>query len=317
MALTDKLTAIADAIRGKTGTTDKMGLDQMPDLIASIEAGGGEGTGVEPIKAFDTQPNTNEIQVKNIAPVIDFKLIASAYTDTDSKIGVTFDFVEEGHTYILALVTRKPSREPVVPYGWEKIAWVEPHADSTSGQHLYVAKHTVTEDEKGTICTFNLTVTQGERHYLMVVSVGDSEISTNDAKTYVDYGNSTITPEVHENTILICTSESALQGGYLQYCDAWVAHSGYNEKYLPEYNDGFGAGGRLAMMYIPYLSEQPFIKPTIDTNQNSDGVAQATTGVICVALKLIPGTISRYEAVLDAEEITAAQALSIITGGDS
>lgn len=39
MALTDKLTAIADAIRLKTGKTDSLTLDRMPTEIASIEAG--------------------------------------------------------------------------------------------------------------------------------------------------------------------------------------------------------------------------------------------------------------------------------------
>lgn len=37
MALTDKLTAIADAIRGKTGKTEELTLDQMPTEIASIK----------------------------------------------------------------------------------------------------------------------------------------------------------------------------------------------------------------------------------------------------------------------------------------
>lgn len=41
MALTDKLTAIADAIRGKTGGTDALTLDQMATEISGIETGGG------------------------------------------------------------------------------------------------------------------------------------------------------------------------------------------------------------------------------------------------------------------------------------
>lgn len=41
MALTDKLTNIADAIRAKTGKADLLTLDQMPTEIASIETGGG------------------------------------------------------------------------------------------------------------------------------------------------------------------------------------------------------------------------------------------------------------------------------------
>lgn len=39
MALTDKLTAIANAIRSKTGETGKMTLDQMPTKIGGIETG--------------------------------------------------------------------------------------------------------------------------------------------------------------------------------------------------------------------------------------------------------------------------------------
>ena len=46
MALTDKLTAIGNAIREKTGGTDLLTLDQMPAKIASISTGGGE---IEPI----------------------------------------------------------------------------------------------------------------------------------------------------------------------------------------------------------------------------------------------------------------------------
>lgn len=44
MALTDKLTAIADAIRAKTGETGKMTLEQMPDKIGAISGGGGFDT---------------------------------------------------------------------------------------------------------------------------------------------------------------------------------------------------------------------------------------------------------------------------------
>ena len=41
MALTDKLSAIGNAIRAKTGGTALLTLDQMPSAIASISSGGG------------------------------------------------------------------------------------------------------------------------------------------------------------------------------------------------------------------------------------------------------------------------------------
>lgn len=53
MALTNKLTAIADAIRGKTGKTDGLTLDQMVTEIAGIQVGGGSG-GIEPTASFLT-----------------------------------------------------------------------------------------------------------------------------------------------------------------------------------------------------------------------------------------------------------------------
>lgn len=40
MLLTDKLKAIADAIRGKTGSTDPLTLDEMPSAIEGISGGG-------------------------------------------------------------------------------------------------------------------------------------------------------------------------------------------------------------------------------------------------------------------------------------
>lgn len=43
MALTDKLSAIGNAIRAKTGKTEMLTLDQMPVEIASIVTGGGGG----------------------------------------------------------------------------------------------------------------------------------------------------------------------------------------------------------------------------------------------------------------------------------
>ena len=42
MALTNKLTAIADSIRTKTGSTNKLTLDEMPTAISNISSGGGD-----------------------------------------------------------------------------------------------------------------------------------------------------------------------------------------------------------------------------------------------------------------------------------
>lgn len=49
MALTEKLTNIADAIRTKTGSADKLTLDGMATAIAGIQTGGGSGGGTSGI----------------------------------------------------------------------------------------------------------------------------------------------------------------------------------------------------------------------------------------------------------------------------
>lgn len=52
MALIDKLSAIADAIRGKTGGTDPLTLDAMAEAIAAIETGGGGAGGDDILNAL-------------------------------------------------------------------------------------------------------------------------------------------------------------------------------------------------------------------------------------------------------------------------
>ena len=55
MALTNKLTAIADAIRTKTGKTDSMTLEQMATEISNISVGTGEGgSSGETTMSFDS-----------------------------------------------------------------------------------------------------------------------------------------------------------------------------------------------------------------------------------------------------------------------
>ena len=60
MALVDKLTNIANAIRGKTGGTDKLTLDEMATAIEGIESGGGGGDGEFSKFAIVETMNINE-----------------------------------------------------------------------------------------------------------------------------------------------------------------------------------------------------------------------------------------------------------------
>lgn len=60
MALTDKLTAIGDAIREKNGTTEKIPLADMPQAIRNIQSGGG----AEDVFAYITNANQLFYQAK-------------------------------------------------------------------------------------------------------------------------------------------------------------------------------------------------------------------------------------------------------------
>lgn len=61
MALTDKLTAIANAIRTKTGSTEPMTLDEMPELILSISGGGSTSVFAPLYEKFNVDKNTYPI----------------------------------------------------------------------------------------------------------------------------------------------------------------------------------------------------------------------------------------------------------------
>ena len=56
MALTDKLTNIANAIREKTGSTEPMTLDDMADKILSIQTSSSGGGGYDSGGDFDPMP---------------------------------------------------------------------------------------------------------------------------------------------------------------------------------------------------------------------------------------------------------------------
>lgn len=89
MALIDKLTAIADAIRGKTGGTALLTLDDMAAAIAGISSGGGGGSGLaydmgEFVPEADTTAGANTYISHNLGEKPGFILVW-----TDDYVGVT------------------------------------------------------------------------------------------------------------------------------------------------------------------------------------------------------------------------------------
>ena len=85
MALIEKIKAIADAIRGRTGSTGLMSLDEMAEMIEGMEVGGEE---------VNTYILVDENGVEVPAVMVDEKVTLTATTN-DIRIGTTA-VTEEG-----------------------------------------------------------------------------------------------------------------------------------------------------------------------------------------------------------------------------
>ena len=72
MALTNKITNIADAIRNKTNTNKKMTLDEMPNIIENISTA--EDL-TEELNKYDEELTTQEVSIQNIMSALDGKAI--------------------------------------------------------------------------------------------------------------------------------------------------------------------------------------------------------------------------------------------------
>lgn len=85
MALTDKLVAIADAIRAKGGTSDTLTLAEMPQAIAALPSGG-------------TEEDTTEFSQQN-SKVTEYMAAADVYTDADfASVTVANNYTDSTQT---------------------------------------------------------------------------------------------------------------------------------------------------------------------------------------------------------------------------
>ena len=87
MALTDKLTAIADATRAKTGTTNQMTLDEIATAINGISSGNIEVKSFVPTQAVDVTTITFDLTnyINNIQD--EFVMVYTySYTSNNTKI---------------------------------------------------------------------------------------------------------------------------------------------------------------------------------------------------------------------------------------
>lgn len=122
MALTDKLTAIANAIRGKTGKTDELTLDEMPAEIANIGAGAQIASG-----AFAAGTNwyaENTVTVSGL-PFTPTRLIAYATLSKNNNISETdvnlLYLVEVGDTVQHLLLTTNDTVYDDTRNDWFKV----------------------------------------------------------------------------------------------------------------------------------------------------------------------------------------------------
>ena len=113
MALTDKLTAIADAIRGKTGGTEALTLDQMPTEIAGIETGGGC-----PEKFYETDF------------VMDASVTANGAICTIST-GLSNRMVADDNELVMCVITCEPTVTPAATWVKKLIQFINPNQGTT------------------------------------------------------------------------------------------------------------------------------------------------------------------------------------------
>ena len=87
MALTNKLTAIGNAIRAKNGETALYTLDEMPQKIAAIEGGGGSGSSILPSEYKEVeflQVDGSQYIITDYYPTRNTNIISRSYNSSNN-----------------------------------------------------------------------------------------------------------------------------------------------------------------------------------------------------------------------------------------
>ena len=299
MALIEKLNAIGDAIREKTGGTDKLTLDGMVEAIAEIQTGAGGG---DAIKAFVKNPIGAEPLVKTIVPMPAEFEVSHAYTDVADELKVGIRNAAEGDTLVAAFAVRQEDK-PSIPQGWTEVAWL-PYVDTGSAkQNLLVLSRITSAEYAGQSSIVSLSgLSQGSRHYGLVLNLRDSCLVESEQYTVSQAQVSQVSVPLYEHTLLICsstTTTSLTSGGRDNYDPAWAPWSEpnglYRRNYAPIYADNCVPGGRLMASLLPYREHQPS-ETYYGQVTYSGGVS---SGVLICALGLRLGTTHGYGCTLD------------------
>ena len=94
MALTEKLTAVADAIRGKTGKSETLTLEQMATEITGIETGGGDTLSALWNRENESYSNDKVTRVPPYAFYYDAKVKSVSFPSATSIEQSAFDMAE-------------------------------------------------------------------------------------------------------------------------------------------------------------------------------------------------------------------------------
>lgn len=179
MALIDKIKAIADAIRSKTGYTELLSLDEMPDMIERIEGNSG---------SIDTLDNTYILVDENgyeiPAVLTDEEVVLTAGVN-DIRIGltaVTDDGVVIGEKEIPVYYVTEGTRKISVGSNF--------NIRIPQGRHRYTKLQLL-------LCAFNGTINAsvstdrvgiGESMYMVNSSVPISTITIDDISETIELG---------------------------------------------------------------------------------------------------------------------------------
>lgn len=175
MALTDKLTAIADSIRAKTGSTGLLSLDEMPEMIEAIS---GED---ETTTYILVDENGYEIP----AVLVDEEVTLTANAATDIRAGttaVTNEGIVTGEKEIPAYYVTEGTQ--VVPAG-SSFTTIVPH-----GRYEYTKLQAM-------FCMFNTSLSDSVAVDRVVINThvypvnstdAVSEVMPNDETESIDFG---------------------------------------------------------------------------------------------------------------------------------
>lgn len=205
MALTDKLTAIADAIRAKTGGTDALTLDQMATTISTIET----GVSIEELVAaleYSGLSLTEDMSASEILEVLReaYPTKTVIFDGTTIKSGYSFT-TRKGDDYNSVLAT------PTIDIN-KKAVYSNIESCHVNWQALYLLPNVDLARVKKVRAEISFTrVLSG--NYGLVFQVGNTSKTLNNTGTTIQVAEIDTSEIIGANTIYIAAYSEAINVG--------------------------------------------------------------------------------------------------------